>query len=72
MNVEVKDDVGKRLEALAVRRHQPVSELVEQILMSYVNSMPDDPLTWVHASQDQLNRVWPSEDFSDWKPPRAV
>lgn len=72
MNVEVKDDLGKRLEALAVRRHQPVSELVGQILSSYMNSMPDDPLTWVHATQNQLDRVWPAEDFSDWKPSRAV
>ena len=72
MNVKVKDDLGKQLEALAGRRHQPVSELVEQILTSYVNSVPDDPMSWVHATRNQLNRVWPSEDFSDWKPPRAI
>lgn len=72
MNVEVKEDLGKRLEELAVRRRQPVSDLVEQVLTNYVNSIPDDPLSWIQATQSQLQRVWPCEDFSDWKPPRAV
>jgi hypothetical protein len=69
MGVEIEPELESRLEQIAGQRSIPVARLVEQILETYLNSLPDSPDEWVRTTQQQLVGSWPHEDFSDWQPP---
>jgi predicted transcriptional regulator len=68
MNVELKPELEHRLERIAQERAQPVTELVEEAILAYLNSLESEASTWVKATQDLLPQVWPVEDFTDWMP----
>jgi predicted DNA-binding protein len=69
MNVELKPELEQRLEMIARERSQPLADLVEEAMLSYLNSLENDPSAWVKATQDLLPKSWPAEDFADWMPP---
>jgi hypothetical protein len=71
MQVELNPELENRLRDVAQRYDLSVAGLVEQVLTDYLDALADAPSTWVAATQSQLPRVWQSEDFSDWHPPRA-
>jgi hypothetical protein len=70
MQVELKPELESRLRDVAQRYDLSVDGLVEQVLTDYLDALADAPATWVAATQSQLPRVWQSEDFSEWQPPR--
>ncbi len=69
MNVELNPDLELRLRDAASRGSQSVPQLVEDVLTRYLDTLADDATTTVRATMDLLPRVWPPEDFSDWRPP---
>ena len=71
MTVELTPELELRLRRVAEGRSLSVSELVEQILTSYVSSLADDSLAWVRTTQDLLDRVWPADGLADWHRPRG-
>ena len=71
MNVELKPELERRLERIAQERSQPLAELVEEAMLSYLNSLESEASAWAEAIQDLLPRAWPAEDFTDWMPIRS-
>lgn len=69
MNVELKPEIERRLEAIARERSRPVAELVEEAMISYLDAVESGSSSWVEATQGLLPRVWPAEDFAEWNPP---
>ena len=69
MNVELKPELERRLLAIAQKRSQPLSDIVEEALLSYLNAVESVPSSWVETTQNPLPQVWPSEDFAEWNPP---
>lgn len=68
MNVELKPELEHRLEMIAQERSQPLPELVEEAILSYLNSLESEASAWVKATQDLLPKAWPTDDFTDWLP----
>ncbi|MCY3021268.1 MAG: hypothetical protein NTW87_19815 [Planctomycetota bacterium] len=56
---------------VARQQSLPAAKLVEGILTRFLESLPDDPAAWVQVTRNRLPKVWQSEDFSDWVPPRG-
>jgi predicted transcriptional regulator len=69
MSVELKPELERRLQMIAERRSQSVSELVEEVMLSYLEGLENESSSWVETTQGLLPRVWPEEDFKDWNPP---
>ena len=69
MIVELKPELEHRLKAIAEKRSQSVSELVEEGMLSYLNVLENESSSWVETTQSLLPQVWPKEDFSEWNPP---
>jgi len=69
MSVELAPELETRLEDVARERSLSVSELVQQVLECYLDSLSETPDEWVRTTQQQLAGSWPSDDFSDWQPP---
>jgi predicted transcriptional regulator len=68
MNVKLDPDLERRLQALAQRRSQSLSELVEEAMLSYLDALENES-SWVEATQSLLPHVWSTEDFTEWNPP---
>jgi hypothetical protein len=71
MNVELKPGLEDRLRAIAKKRSQSLSELVEERMLSYFNVLESESPAWVESTQSLLHRVWPAEDFREWNSPDA-
>ncbi len=71
MHVELDPSLEVRLGAAAARASVSVAQLVERVLDRFLDEVSDDPAQWVATTRNQLPRVWPEEDFTDWGPPRA-
>jgi hypothetical protein len=71
MNVELKPELEHRLQKVAQERSQPLAELVEEAMISYLDALESESTAWVKATQDLLPKVWPVEDFTDWMPPNG-
>ncbi len=71
MNVELKPELEHRLRAIAEKRSQSLSELVEEGMLSYLNVLESDPSSWVETTQNLLPQMWRVEDFREWNPPDA-
>ena len=69
MNLELKPELERRLEMIAQERSQPLAELVEEAMLSYLNALESESSAWVKTTRDLLPKVWPAEDFTDWMPP---
>jgi predicted transcriptional regulator len=69
MSVELKPELERRLQIIAQRRSQSVSELVEEAMLSYLKGMENESSSWVETTQGLLPRVWSKEDFKEWNPP---
>ena len=69
MNVELKPELGHRLQEVAKKRSQSLSELVEEAMLSYLNALESEPTSWVQTTQDLLPQVWSADDFTEWNPP---
>jgi predicted transcriptional regulator len=69
MSVELKPELERRLQMIAQRRSQSVSELVEEAMLSYLEGLENESSSWVETTQDLLPHVWPKEDFKEWNPP---
>ena len=69
MNVELGPDLERRLRQAAQRCSKSVPELVEEALTAFLDTLSDEPVSSVRATQSLLPRVWAAEDFSDWRPP---
>ena len=69
MIVELKPELENRLKAIAEKRSQSLSELVEEGMLSYLNVLENESSSWVETTQGLLPRVWPVEDFTEWNPP---
>jgi hypothetical protein len=72
MNVELKPELERRLQTIARERSQSLSDLVEEVMLSYLNALESEPSSWVEATQALLPQVWPTEDFTEWNPPGCV
>jgi hypothetical protein len=68
IELKIEDGLHTRLEQAARERSVTVQQLVELILKRFIDT-DDDPAAWISATQQQLPRVWPKEDFSSWSPP---
>jgi len=71
MNVELKPGLEHRLRAIAQKRSQSLSDLVEEGMLSYLNVLKRDSSSWVETTQSLLPKVWPAADFREWNPPDA-
>ncbi len=71
MNVELKPELEHRLQAIAQKRSQSLSELVEEAMLSYLNALESEPSSWVETTQSLLSQVWSAEDFTEWNPPHG-
>jgi hypothetical protein len=69
MTVQIKPELAYRLAAIAQERSVSLDELVEEAVVSYVNTLESQTSDWVKATQGLLPHVWPNEDFTDWMPP---
>jgi predicted DNA-binding protein len=69
MNVELKPELERRLQAIAQKRSRSLSELVEEAMLAYLDAMENDSQSWVETTQSLLPHVWPTEDFTGWNPP---
>ncbi len=69
MNVELKPELERRLQAIAQKRSQPLSEVVEEAMLSYLNALESEPSSWVETTRSLLPQVWSTEDFAEWNPP---
>ena len=69
MNVELKPELERRLQTIAQKRSQSLSELVEEAMVSYLETLESEPSSWVDATQGLLPQVWTAEDFTEWNPP---
>jgi hypothetical protein len=69
MNVELKPELERRLQMIAEKRSQSLSELVEEAMVSYLNTLESESSSWVETTQSLLPVVWPAEDFTEWNPP---
>ena len=69
MIVELKPELEHRLKAIAEKRSQSLSELVEEGMLSYLNFLENESSSWVETTQRLLPQVWPTEDFAEWNPP---
>jgi predicted transcriptional regulator len=69
MNVEIKPNLERRLRVLAQKRSQSVSDLVEEALTRYLDTLETESSSWIETTQNLLGRVWAKEDFTDWNPP---
>jgi hypothetical protein len=69
MNVELKPELEHRLQAVAQKRSQSLSELVEEGMLSYLSELERESSSWVETTQSLLPQVWPTEDFTEWNPP---
>jgi predicted transcriptional regulator len=69
MNLELQPELERRLRAIAQKRSQSLSELVEEGLRSYLEAIESESSTWVETTQNILGQVWTTEDFRDWNPP---
>jgi predicted transcriptional regulator len=68
MCVELEPELESRLQRVARECSLSVTQLVEQVLECYLDSLSETPDEWVRTAQ-QLAGSWPSDDFSDWQPP---
>jgi len=71
MNVELKPGLEHRLRAIAQKRSQSLSDLVEEGMLSYLNVLKRDSSSWVETTQNLLPQVSRVEDFREWNPPDA-
>ena len=71
MNVELKPELEHRLRAIAQGRSQSLSELVEEAMLSYLNTLESESSSWVETTQNLLPQVWSTEDFAEWNPPHG-
>jgi hypothetical protein len=71
MNVELKPELENRLRAVAQKRSQSLSELVEEGMPSYLDILESESSAWVETAQSLLPRIWPAEDLREWNPPNA-
>ena len=71
MNVEIRPELEHRLRVLAQQRSQSLSDLVEEGMTRYLDTLETEPSSWVETTQNLLGRVWAKEDFTDWNPPGA-
>ena len=69
MIVELKPELEHRLKAIAEKRSQSLTELVEEGMLSYLNVLENESSSWVETTQRLLPQVWPTEDFAEWNPP---
>jgi predicted transcriptional regulator len=69
MSAELRPELERRLQALAQKRSQSLSELIEEAMLSYLNSLENESSSRVEATQRLLPQVWPTEDFTEWNPP---
>jgi hypothetical protein len=69
MTVEIKPEIESRLAATAHERSMSLNGLVEEAVVSNLNTLESDSSAWVNATQGTLPKIWPAEDFSDWIPP---
>ena len=65
MNVKLKPELERRLQAIAQNRSQPLSEVVEEAMLSYLNALESEPSSWVETTRSLLPQVWSTEDFAD-------
>jgi hypothetical protein len=69
MSVDLKPELERRLQAIAHARSLSLAELVEEAMLSYLNTLESEPSSWIKTTQGLLPNVWPREDFTDWMPP---
>jgi predicted transcriptional regulator len=69
VNVELKPELERRLQSIAEKRSQSLSELVEEAMLSYLGTLESESSSWVNATENLLPQVWSAEDFSEWNPP---
>jgi predicted transcriptional regulator len=69
MNVELKPELERRLRTIARKRSQSLAELVEEAMVSYLNTLESESSSWVEATQGLLPQVWSAEDVTEWNPP---
>jgi hypothetical protein len=70
MNVDLRPEIEDRLSKLAQQSSRSVPDLVEEAIAFYLDTWEHEPSAWVKVTQEHLPDVWPTEDFSDWMPPR--
>jgi hypothetical protein len=71
MNLELKPELEQRLQTIAQKRSQSLSELVEEAMLSYLRTGESESSSWVKATQSLLPRIWSAADFMEWTPPDA-
>ena len=69
MCVELEPELESRLQRVAWECSLSVTQLVEQVLECYLDSLSETPDEWVWTTQQHLAGSWSREDFSDWQPP---
>jgi hypothetical protein len=69
MTVQIKPELECRLAAITSDRSVSLEQLVEEAIVTYLNTLESGPSVWVNTTQRALSSVWPAEDFSDWLPP---
>jgi hypothetical protein len=69
MTVQIKPELECRLVAIAHERSVSLEDLVEEAVVSYLNALGNESLSWVKATRGALPNVWPAQDFAEWMPP---